>query len=75
MVIKTIRLTAEHAREIFKNADNKEDLKIIHLIRKVLKEIDTYSLREVFIKKIIIIVEQHFSSSQKHDENALKYEI
>lgn len=39
VVIKTIRLTAEHVRDILKNADDIEDFKIIHLIRKESEEI------------------------------------
>ena len=38
VVIKTIRLTAEHVREILKNADDKEAFKIIHLIRQESEE-------------------------------------
>ena len=33
VVIKTIRLTAEHVREVLENADDMEDFRIIHLIR------------------------------------------
>ena len=33
VVIKTIRLTAEHVRDILINSDEAEDFKIIHLIR------------------------------------------
>ena len=33
VVIKTIRLTAEHVKEVLENADDMEDFRIIHLIR------------------------------------------
>ena len=33
IVIKTIRLTAEHVKEILENANEDEDFKIIHLLR------------------------------------------
>ena len=33
VVIKTIRLTAEHVKEVLENADDISDLKIIHLIQ------------------------------------------
>ena len=33
VVIKTIRMTADHVRDILGNSDDNKDFKIIHLIR------------------------------------------